>query len=145
MSADNYAEPPLLTLLLVEDDDAVATLMWEALREEFHVLRAASVAQAMAVLDLQRVDGIVLDWHLNGRTAGLLLERIRRREGQPVPPTLVATGDQRPDVAAEARAAGATAVIHKPFRLEHLLEAVWRMFEGPLPQPWLLSQPDAEP
>jgi PAS domain S-box-containing protein len=106
-------------VLLVEDDDEVAALTAEMLRQlGYEVLRVASAAAALGALANGRaVDIVFSDVMMPGTMNGIALaqEIHKRRPGLPV---LLATGYAEP----EALAAGAshTQVLLKPYTIEDL-------------------------
>lgn len=73
------------TILVVEDDAALRTLLMRALRENgFDVLSAGSGAQMSAVLAANAVDLILLDVMLPGSTGFDLCREVRRTSEVPI-------------------------------------------------------------
>jgi DNA-binding response OmpR family regulator len=104
--------------VLVLDDDASLRMLCRVNLEldGYHVLEAASVAEARAVLAAGAVDVILLDVHLeDGDGRDLLIEL-----GPGRPPAALFTGSEP----AAAVAGVADAVIPKPFELGLLRETV---------------------
>lgn len=106
-------EPPeVLTVLLVEDDDADALLVTDLLsragvRADMH--RARRVTEALAILDDVRVDCLLLDLGLPDAVGLGALERVVAHvDGLPDPPAVVVlTGDAAAGAGAKAVAVGA--------------------------------------
>jgi serine phosphatase RsbU (regulator of sigma subunit) len=97
-----------LRLLLVEDDEGDAFLVSELLREEeapFDLLRVRTLAEALALLDAEPVDCVLLDLGLPDASGLGALQRLR--EAVPDVAHLVLTGDRDVQRGVEAVAAGA--------------------------------------
>jgi DNA-binding response OmpR family regulator len=106
------------TVLVVDDEPSIRLLCRVNLElDGYTVLEAASLAEARDQLDAAAVDAVLLDLHLGrDRSHDLIAELADRR----IPVALV-TGST--DLGA-ARAAGADAVLPKPFAIEQLAQTV---------------------
>ena len=92
-------------ILVVEDDTGVATLQRRRLeRSGFHVEVASDVAAAMAALQHDGIDLVVMDYRL-GTTTGLDLHRQMKAAGHDVPVIMV-TGSTDDAMVIEAMRAG---------------------------------------
>ncbi len=114
---------PKARQVLVVDDNAMSReLAHDVLQDAgWDVVEAASVAEAVRQLESGSVALLVLDWHLNAATG---LDVLQHLEGQtPRPRVLVVTADARSELRAAALAAGADAVLTKPYRTAALQEA----------------------
>ncbi|MDA8198201.1 MAG: response regulator [Thermaerobacter sp.] len=114
---------PKVRQVLVVDDNAMSReLAHDVLQDAgWDVVEAASVAEAVRQLESGSVALLVLDWHLNAATG---LDVLQHLEGQtPRPRVLVVTADARSELRAAALAAGADAVLTKPYRTAALQEA----------------------
>ncbi|MDQ6955578.1 MAG: response regulator [Mariprofundaceae bacterium] len=60
----------MTTILMVDDDDILLELYSEVLSEGFHVLIARTVAEAIELLTIEKVDAVGCDYHL-GHELGL--------------------------------------------------------------------------
>lgn len=78
--------------------------------------------EALASLQARPYDLLITDYHMP-RLNGLALLRCLQA-GSHCPPSIVITGQSSPDVIQEARQAGVTLVIAKPFAIAHLLSLV---------------------
>ncbi|NPU65639.1 response regulator [Bradyrhizobium sp. 83012] len=110
-------------VLLVEDDEEVATLVSEMLRQlGFEVTRAASAAAALGALaDGRAVDLVFSDVMMPGGMNGVELAReIQRRRGDM--PILLTSGYSGAAVHA-AREAGVR-ILPKPYRIDELAAAI---------------------
>ena len=109
-------------VLLVEDEDSVATLVAEMLHElGYDVLRAASAASALRMLDAERDFILVFsDMVMPGRMNGMELAReVSRR--RPDLPVVLTTGFS--EAAAQAREQGFR-LLMKPYRIEAMANAL---------------------
>ena len=114
---------PKVRQVLVVDDNAMSReLAHDVLQDAgWDVVEAASVAEAVRQLESGSLALLVLDWHLNAATG---LDVLQHLEGQtPRPRVLVVTADARSELRAAALAAGADAVLTKPYRTAALQEA----------------------
>lgn len=123
------APPGVLRLLLVDDDDAVRSLLRMTLpTEEFVVVEAADGEEALAELQRERPDIVLLDWKLPGRSGGVVLADLRREH--PGLPVIVLTADMTAKTREEATALGADTFLTKPFSPRELLGVVERLLPG---------------
>ena len=114
---------PKARQVLVVDDNAMSRELAHDVLEDagWEVMEAASVTEAVRQLASESVALLVLDWHLNAATG---LDVLQHLEGQtPRPRVLVVTADARSELRAAALAAGADAVLTKPYRMAALQEA----------------------
>jgi DNA-binding NtrC family response regulator len=111
-------------ILVVEDDAGVATLQRRRLeRAAFRVIVATDVASAMAALEQQRVDLVLLDYRL-GSTTGLALHRRMKATGFDVPVILVSASMEDAMVVEAIRAGVRDVVVKSPDYLDYLSDAV---------------------
>ncbi len=121
--------PGALRLLLVDDDDAVRSLLRMTLPlGEFVVVEAADGEAALAELERERPDIVLLDWKLPGRSGGEVLAALRREH--PGLPVIVLTADVTAKTREEATALGADTFLTKPFSPRELLGVVERLVPG---------------
>jgi CheY-like chemotaxis protein len=122
------------TVLVVEDDAAVAALLGEALNgvPGWRATVVGDAAAAVAVCQQVRVDVVVTDVHLPGISGPELLGRLAALPGG-APPALVLSSDGDPPGVREALATGAAVgFLRKPFDLDDLLARV--AAAGPRPR-----------
>ena len=108
--------------LVILDDDPGVRLLLRNMAETSgwsveHGSCASDVAHALPYADV-----VTLDVHLESETGLDVLRRLRR-EGNTVPVVML-SGDERPSVEAEARAAGATHFVLKPFSVAALSDVL---------------------
>ncbi len=116
-------------ILMVEDDPGVATLQRRRLeRAQFRVELATDVEAAIAVLEQQRVDLVLLDYRL-GATTGLDLHRRMKASGFDVP-VIIVSGAMDDAMVIEAIRTGVRDVVVKNADyLDYLSDAVRSVLE----------------
>jgi two-component system NtrC family sensor kinase len=118
-------------ILLVEDNAEVASVTTAILETMgYAVVRAASAAEALDILDAQKVDLVFADIVMPGAMNGLELAQLVR-ERFPALPLLLTSGYT--DAIAEA--AQAFAFVRKPFDAASLQAAVRSAMQNPPPSP----------
>jgi len=117
---------PEHSVLVVEDEDAQRSILSEILaRAGFEVRGAATVDEALEVLDSTIPDLVLCDWRMPGRNGGELLREVRERGH--VCGFMVMTAYGSIEHAVEAIRRGADDYLAKPFERETLLLAVRRV------------------
>ena len=113
-------------LLLVDDDEAACRLLAEVLeREEYEVVSALSVDEALAALgDNGPFDAVLTDLRMPGSSGLDLLRAVRERDPSALVLVLTAFGDAA--AAGEAIRAGAYDFISKPYDIAALRETLGR-------------------
>ncbi|MES2816692.1 MAG: response regulator [Pseudomonadota bacterium] len=103
---------PLLRVLYVDDDKALARLIQKALgRQGFTVDLASTADAALDMIASQPFDVVALDHYLPSGTGLDFLDRLARRTG--TPPVVYVTGSSEPNVGVAALKAGASDFIPK--------------------------------
>lgn len=111
---------PVAMALVVEDDAALRMLCRVNLElSGFLVREAADVDAAEIALGEYRPDVVFLDVHVNGRTTGELLIRLR---GEGIPVAIVSGSADIDDLRGRA-----DAVLPKPFSPEELVDTALRL------------------
>jgi DNA-binding response OmpR family regulator len=106
------------TVLVVDDDASIRLLCRVNLElEGYRVFEAASLGQARALIDSERVDCMLLDLHVGNEHGYALLDELRASE-QDIGIALL-TGSSKID---DDRRVEVHAVLPKPFTLEQLTE-----------------------
>src|SRR3954453_23492242 len=121
------AQEPTLTILVVEDDAAVAELLRALLNDVpgWGATVVHDAAAARAVFRHIRVEVLVLDVNLPGISGLELLQLLRGDlEGHDPPVILVTANPRQPGVAETLEQGQAIRVIAKPFEVDELLQAV---------------------
>ncbi len=123
----------MATLLIVEDDALLLDALSGQLKQlDYSVCTASSVPQAMALLQMQAVDGIILDLGLPGADGIELLTWARAHiAGLPV---LILTARDGVEDRVQGLNAGADDYLTKPFNMQELqarLQAMLRRARQP--------------
>jgi two-component system, NtrC family, response regulator len=118
------------TLLIIDDQEAIRKQLYWALEETYHVLQAASRAQAVQILEREPVDVVLTDLHMPPNeqdiSEGLgVLEAVRRLN--PAIPVIVISGDDEHETAIKVVIQnGAYDFFQKPFDIGHVEYMVGR-------------------
>ena len=113
-----------LPVYVVDDDEAVRDSMRLLLESSGFIARDFASADLFLRADSGDMGCLLLDLHMPG-TSGLELLRLLRSRGISCP-VIVVSGRRDPALDAEAMAAGASALLAKPFDDQQLLELVAR-------------------
>ena len=121
------------TVLVVDDKRPARRLMNLILRHRYRILEAHDPGSALALLDAERVDLVLLDLHLpptlDTPQEGLwVYSRIRERS--PVTPVVVVTGNDDVRVREVLLAGGVRGFLAKPFDAAELVKLVRRLLEA---------------
>jgi DNA-binding response OmpR family regulator len=132
------------TILVIEDDPAIAVLIEEILRDEgYGATHLCDGAAAPATIRALRPDLVIIDLWLHERGAGwTLLEQVWRDPATATLPAILCSADTRllDDKAAVIRQRPCAIVI-KPFEIHDLVATVRRLLPPPprLPDPGVQS------
>jgi LmbE family N-acetylglucosaminyl deacetylase len=113
-------EKPRALILLVEDDDVLASVLTEILAPAADVRWAPSAEEALRILPAQRWDLVIADIDLPGMSGIDLIVHVK--VAQPVVATLVVSGRTAFDDAVAAIRAGADDYLAKPIEPQPLLD-----------------------
>ena len=116
--------------VLVVDDSALARRMMRQYLEEFghSVEEAADGAEALERYALYRHDVVLLDMVMHGMYGLEVLTKFRQLN--PQLPVIIATADIQKSTREQVRAAGAAAIINKPFKKEELAAILATVLAG---------------
>ncbi|MBI5711794.1 MAG: response regulator [Candidatus Eisenbacteria bacterium] len=118
------------TILAVEDQPAARRLIYHALKGSFRLLEAGDAGSAIALLEREPVDLVLLDLHLppdlDSPQQGLEVERRVRALPREVP-LVVMSANEDPALRETLLARGARAFLRKPVDPDRLLEVVQRL------------------
>lgn len=116
------ASTGMRTILVVEDYDDVRQMLKVLLEsEEFHVLEAASGAEALEVISEERPDVILMDLALPGFDGFEAIRRIRVIDGFQDTPIIVLTAYTGPSTYETAIRAGSDYFMAKPIDFDELV------------------------
>lgn len=111
------------TVLVIDNDSGMRALLRDFLeREGLRVLEEGSCEGAMATVESNRLDAVILDKEMPNMSGLDFLALLRRR--WPDTPVILITAFGGPVVADEAQRRGAARYLEKPFRVTQLLEAI---------------------
>lgn len=111
---------PRLRVLVTDDDPAIRTLVCRVFgRRNFEVVSASDGAEAIALLDAQQFDLLVLDLMMP-RVDGIGVITHLEARGGSTPPIIVMTAAV-PDILRRLPRERVSSIITKPFDLEQLL------------------------
>jgi CheY-like chemotaxis protein/CHASE3 domain sensor protein len=120
----DFIERPVKNLLVVEDD----SVQRESIRElignnDVHTTTAGSAAEALAALEKERFDCIVLDLMLPDQSGVDLIREINRRLGLQSPPVIIYTGKElTPREETELRSLSESIIVKDARSPERLLD-----------------------
>ena len=123
------AQDPTITILVVEDDEAIAELLRELLNDVpgWGAMVVHDAAAARAVFRHVQVEMLVLDVNLPGISGLELLQLLRGDPEWRDPPVILVTANPRQPGVPEAVEHGqAIRVIAKPFDVDELIQTVHR-------------------
>lgn len=112
-------------ILIVDDSESIREVVCFALENAGHeVIKANDGTDAVAVLDGQHFDLIITDLHMPQMNGIDLIRAARALDAYKFTPILILTTESQTARKMEAKEAGATGWIVKPFVPEKLLEAI---------------------
>jgi DNA-binding NtrC family response regulator len=111
------------TVLIVEDDSSLRLLCRVNLElEQYRVLEAETMAQAIALVGSEPIDVVLLDLHVGEDHGFTLLPYLRQSRPEASVCLLSGTSENDPE-----QLEGVHAFIRKPFELEDLTDTVQRL------------------
>jgi len=115
-------------ILIVEDEPTMSWALAEGLADDgFTIDTFRTAEEAWRWIQRSRSDLVISDLRLPGMSGLELARKLNRgRHRQPV---IIVTAYGSPDTVRELEAAGVQACLPKPFRMEHLRQAVHRALE----------------
>jgi len=117
------------TILVCDDDPGLRELMKVTLGTEYRFVEATDGDEALASLDAERPDIVLLDVMLPGYSGLQVLEQMRKNTALRDVPVIVVSAWQTPSDREAAEAAGADRFLGKPFELEELTAHVTELLE----------------
>lgn len=116
--------------ILVVDDSGLARRMMRQLLEDLghSVEEATDGAEALERYVLNHHDVVVLDMVMHGMYGLEVLTKLK--ELNPRLPVIIATADIQKSTREQVRAAGAAAVVNKPFNKEELVSVLATVLSG---------------
>ena len=118
-----------LTILVVDDDDAIRDVVSTLLAEEgYEVVTAASGEEALAVLDHGEPSLVMLDMRMPVMDGWQFAEQLRQRFDGRVPVVVMTAAV---DAAKRAEQVSAAAAVSKPFELDEMVRLVRELIGAP--------------
>ena len=112
-------------ILMVEDSPSVRQLMSFTLRGAgYEVVEATNGSEALEKFSTEKVDMVVTDLNMPKMDGKTLIRELRNDPQNRFMPIVMLTTEQDDNKRREARAAGASAWISKPFKPTQLLNVV---------------------
>lgn len=113
------------TILAVDDSASIRMMLSFTLRENgYRVIEARDGREGLAKLQGQEVDMVITDLNMPELDGIGLIRGVRENPSSRFTPVIMLTTESQDQRKQEARAAGATGWITKPFRPEQLLAVV---------------------
>jgi two-component system phosphate regulon response regulator PhoB len=113
------------TLLLVEDDRALADLLiWHFEREGYEIVRTADGDEALVLAEERVPDLVILDWMIEGVSGIEVCRRLRRKEATGAVPIIMLTARGEESDRIRGLETGADDYVTKPFSPRELLARV---------------------
>lgn len=116
------------TVLIVDDSESIREVVVFTLETAgYQVLAAHDGMDALRFLDGRGIDLILTDLHMPNMDGLGLIKEVRRLEHYKYTPILYLTTESQQSIKMEARDAGATGWIVKPFMPDKLLAAICKI------------------
>jgi signal transduction histidine kinase/ActR/RegA family two-component response regulator len=132
LAAASQAAASGISVLLVDDEEAVLEVEREILLERGHTVHLAmNVPEAIAVLERTAVDVVVADFKLPGALGGQqLYSWIQRRRPALADHVVFTFADGQSEPVSHFLAESGCAALHKPFRVDEFLSVVHQAISG---------------
>ena len=116
------------TILIVDDTESIIEMLKFILENnQYKVITASNGLEALECLDGKLVDLIITDLHMPKMNGIELTSSIRSLADYKRVPILLLTTETQTSIKMEARDAGATAWLTKPFKAEQLLTTLKKL------------------
>jgi len=107
----------MIKILMVEDDPIQLDYYSEVLSDDFHVLTATTVAEAIVQLDSEQVNAVGCDYHLNDGTGQDMVNWIAAHAPRLLHKTVLISGEEAPQINGYK-----VQCLQKPVAIDTLLE-----------------------
>ncbi len=112
-------------ILIADDSQSIREILTFSLeRAGYQVLTASDGLEALRFFDGRPIDLLLTDYHMPNINGLELIEKVRRIDSYKHLPILVLTTEKQSDIVREAREAGATGWLLKPFSNEKLIQTL---------------------
>lgn len=115
-------------IVLAEDSKSIREAVTFSLEEHgFEVYNAEHGALALEKFDGRNVDLLLTDYHMPEMNGLELIKNVRSLVDYQYMPILVLTTENQKDIILQAKRAGATGWLVKPFKVDRLLQTIHRI------------------
>ena|SRR2546423_7514766 len=111
-------------ILIVDDDDAIRAILYEALSEQYECHTASTADEALQYLEVEEYDAIVTDIQMPGLDGISLLKRVQLRDEET--PVIFVSGKGGEADSQRLIELGAFAYLNKPFDLDEIEKVIER-------------------
>ncbi len=112
-------------ILIADDSESIREILTFSLeRAGYQVLAASDGLEAYNYLDGRSIDLLLTDYHMPNVNGLELISKVRQTDTYKYLPILVLTTEKQGDIVREAREAGATGWLLKPFSNEKLIQTL---------------------
>ena len=115
-------------ILSVDDSVPALTLVREILKDEYMVFGVTSGKEALAFLEKQRPDAILIDFYMPDMDGLETLENMCKIEGFDIPVIMISSVSTKP-LEERYSELGAAATLPKPFKPDELKECLAKILE----------------
>jgi two-component system, chemotaxis family, chemotaxis protein CheY len=120
----------LKTILIVDDSESIREVVIFTLENAgYKVLSASDGEDALKYLNGDKIDMIITDLHMPKLDGIELIKEVRKLEKYRYTPILYLTTESQQSIKLEAKSAGATGWIVKPFMPEKLIAAIAKIIK----------------
>ena len=123
-------DPPRPVVLIVDDIEDHLRLYEMTLEYRFTILKATSGAEGLEIARVHRPHVVLLDIMMPGMDGWEVCDRLRAPPATAQTPIIILTASAASDVPERARAAGASAVLTKPYVVERLERTIDTVLAG---------------
>jgi two-component system chemotaxis response regulator CheY len=116
------------TILIVDDTESILEMVDFILQKAgYQVIRACNGEDAISKMDGSPIDMVITDLHMPKVDGIELCKEIRKMETYQRIPVLLLTTESQTQIKMEARKAGATGWLTKPFKTDKLLGTIQKL------------------
>lgn len=108
------------SILLVDDDDDIANLIYSHLKQDYEVVLSSYVSDAVYLFGKEPFDAIITDYLMTPRNGVYLIRQIRK--ANPDIPIFIISGYNIADIEPEIEGLNVSGIIKKPIEKDKLLE-----------------------
>ena len=121
-----------LRILIVEDREVMLKIIRRLLVQLgfVHVDQAANGSKALELVQTNPYDLILSDWNMDGMSGFELLKLVRAEAATANIPFILVTAESKAENILAAKAAGASAYLLKPFKLDMLEKTIEHVLAG---------------